>query len=117
MAKNSDSLIFFMLGALAGGVTALLMAPDKGEVTRQRIRDKSSDLYGRGHEAVDHGRQVVEEKAQEYTEVARETAHKATETAKAKSQQVTGAARSQMDAVKEAISEGKDAYQRELNKG
>lgn len=117
MGKNSDSLIFFMLGALAGGVTALLMAPDKGEVTRQRIREKSTDLYGRGQEAIEQGRTVLGEKAHEYGDTARETAQRVSETARSKTHQATETARSQVDAVKEAISEGKEAYKREVSKG
>jgi len=117
LGKNSDSLIFFMLGALAGGVTALLMAPDKGEVTRQRIREKSTDLYGRGQEAIEQGRTVLGEKAHEYGDTARETAQRVSETARSKTHQATETARSQVDAVKEAISEGKEAYKREVSKG
>jgi gas vesicle protein len=37
-------LVGFLVGAVAGGVTALLMAPQSGEETRTMIRDKSIEL-------------------------------------------------------------------------
>jgi gas vesicle protein len=37
-------LVGFLVGAVAGGVTALLMAPQSGEETRTLIRDKSIEL-------------------------------------------------------------------------
>lgn len=36
--------MFFALGATVGGITALLLAPDKGKVTRQRIRERSNGI-------------------------------------------------------------------------
>jgi len=37
-------LVGFLVGAVAGGVTALLMAPQSGAETRTMIRDKSIEL-------------------------------------------------------------------------
>ncbi len=117
MAKNTDTLVAFLFGALAGGVTALLLAPDKGEVTRRKIRDKSSDLYTKGHESWDRGVETVEEKAHEYGQLAKEKAHEAGEYAREKSQKVTSTAKNQVEAVKGALAEGKEAYKRELDRG
>ncbi len=44
---NSDkTLVAFMLGAVAGAFTALLLAPTSGDKTRQKINKTASDtLY------------------------------------------------------------------------
>lgn len=89
----------FLIGAAVGGITALLLAPEKGEVTRRRLREGSEQAVRRGRDAVAHAATVVEE------------------TARDKAQAATHAARQQAGAVREAVSEAKDAYRRELEKG
>lgn len=44
MSTNKNVALVFALGAAVGGITALLLAPEKGDVTRQRIRERSSGL-------------------------------------------------------------------------
>ncbi len=117
MGRNSDTLLAFLVGAVAGGVAALLLAPEKGEVTRARIREKSGDLYSSGRDRVGRTVQDVEERAHEYGEAARVKAQEVANAAREKAGSVAGTARHQVDAVKEAVSEAKDAYKRELNKG
>ena len=46
-------LIGFVVGGLAGAVTALLMAPQSGIETRELIREKSIELADRANEGVD----------------------------------------------------------------
>jgi len=48
MSTTKNTALFFALGATVGGITALLLAPDKGKVTRQRIRERSDGLRHRG---------------------------------------------------------------------
>jgi gas vesicle protein len=48
MNNRSDILIAFALGAVAG----ILLAPDRGEVTRRRITEKSKDLFGNARDRV-----------------------------------------------------------------
>ena len=38
----------FLLGALAGGITALLFAPQSGAQTRRRLKRGADDLYEKG---------------------------------------------------------------------
>jgi gas vesicle protein len=48
MNNRSDILVAFALGAVAG----ILLAPDRGEVTRRRITEKSKDLFGNARDRV-----------------------------------------------------------------
>lgn len=41
---------FFIIGALAGGVAALAMAPKKGEELRSEVRDRAMMLFNRSSE-------------------------------------------------------------------
>jgi gas vesicle protein len=105
MSRSSDIALAFLAGAVAGGVIGLLLAPDKGEVTRGRIKKGATDAYGRSREFVSGSRRELQEKAGELSEKAR-----------GKFESVTDAARSQIDAVKGAVAEGKEAYRREMEK-
>lgn len=43
--NGTNKLIFgFLAGAAVGGILGVLLAPDKGSATRQKIMDKGSDL-------------------------------------------------------------------------
>jgi len=44
MKDLSKVLISFIVGALAGAAAGLLLAPEKGEVTRKKIKDTVTDL-------------------------------------------------------------------------
>lgn len=105
MSKSTDTMLAFLVGAVAGGITALLLAPDKGSETRRKLREGASNMYGKGEE-------MFEEK----TAAAQARAQALVDSAKAKLHEAENAARSQVSAIKEAVREGRDAYSRELNK-
>ncbi len=105
MSKSTDTALAFLLGAVAGGVIALLLAPDKGEVTRRKIRQGAGDIYGKGKDFADETGQRTKEKALE-----------AGEWVKEKASDAATSARTQVEAVKSAVAEGKQAYRRELEK-
>ena len=48
-------LIGLALGAAAGAVAALLLAPESGEKTRQRIKEKAEDAFAAGKRLVRRG--------------------------------------------------------------
>ncbi len=48
MSRTQDVTAAFVLGAVAGGVAALLLAPEKGERTRKQLKDGASQLVKRG---------------------------------------------------------------------
>lgn len=95
MSSSSDNMLAFLMGAAIGGVAALLLAPDKGEVTRKKIKKGISDIQDRGEDYYEEAEKALRDAAKELSD----------------------AAKHQVDAVKEAISEGKDTYKKELAKG
>lgn len=82
----------FLLGVVAGGVAALLLAPNSGRETRRKIRTGAYEL-----------KDTVGAKA-----------HRIADATHAGVDSVTDAAKSQIGAVRGAVSEGRDAYRREL---
>jgi gas vesicle protein len=98
MSRGTDTLVGFLIGAAAGGITALLMAPEKGSVTRRRLRAGTDKTVHDGKEMVTHAAATIKG-------VASEKGHAMSETA-----------RNQVNAVRGAVSEAKETYHRELEK-
>ena len=94
MSTNTNTAMAFVLGAAVGGVTALLLAPAKGEVTRQRIREGSAKVAHRGATAVEQAKTTVE----------------------GAGHAISDAARHQAGAVGEAFTAAKETYVREKNR-
>ena len=66
--ETSNVLVAFLLGAVAGGVTALLLAPASGAETRKKLsdalnraKDKALDELEGAKEYADTHRQAVKE--------------------------------------------------------
>jgi gas vesicle protein len=57
--RRGSTAVAFMLGALAGGITALLFAPQTGAQMRGRMKEGAKDMRRRGqqlvHEAGERG--------------------------------------------------------------
>lgn len=95
MANNGrETVLAFLLGAVAGGVTALLLAPDRGSETRRRLRTGARDLKDTASEK---GRRLVD-------------------ATQAGVDHVTESTRAQLGAVRGAVAEGREAYRREVSK-
>jgi gas vesicle protein len=94
MSNTSDTLLAFLVGATVGGIAALLLAPDKGEVTRKKIQKTFHDLQERGEGAYQELEKSIEGKAKELAQLAK----------------------AQGDAVKGAFAEGKSTYLKEIKK-
>jgi gas vesicle protein len=94
MSNNNDAVLAFFIGAVAGAVTALLLAPQSGQETREALRRSAGDLQNRGTDLLGCAKDTVARKAQE----------------------VTDGTRVRVDAVKEAANEAKAAYRREMER-
>ena len=71
---SSNILMWFVGGAILGGAVALLLAPESGERTRNKIArqaergkqsflESSQDLFERGRELYERGREIAEDAA------------------------------------------------------
>lgn len=83
-------MVAFVLGAIAGAATALLLAPASGEETRRVLADKAREGRDKAAEAAKQGKEFIERQKATLSEaVERQKTH-----------------------VGEAIERGKEAYQR-----
>jgi gas vesicle protein len=71
MAERDDFgafLLGFIIGGMAGAVTALLMAPQSGDETRTYIREKAIEIKDKAGETVDEAYAQAEKAALEAQE-------------------------------------------------
>ena len=52
MKDFSKVMLSFIVGALAGAATGILLAPDKGKNTRKKIKDSIDDLSARAKDSI-----------------------------------------------------------------
>ena len=94
MTNTNSTLTAFVLGAVAGGVTALLFAPMSGERLRERIAERGGELK----ESTSKNARAAADRARDTVDGAR------------------NAAKQKAAAVSEAIEVGKATYKDELEK-
>ena len=94
MSKTNELAAAFALGVVAGSVVALLFAPEKGEVTRKRLKDGATQLAKRG-ETLAGG---IREATAGAMKAAADTARK------------------QAEAVRGAVAEGAKTYREQLER-
>ena len=58
--RRGSTAVAFMLGALAGGITALLFAPQTGEQMRGKLKRGASDMRRRGEHFVNEAGVPIE---------------------------------------------------------
>ena len=87
MSQKTGIVVAFAVGALAGAVAGILLAPDKGEDTRKKIKDNA-------------GRVIKD----------------TTDLVGGKTDEIKSTLRSQGRAVREAVHTAKDTYRSELEK-
>lgn len=61
----SKVLWAFVAGAVAGGIVGVLYAPDKGSVTRRRLKESADNISGTINEVIEMGRDVMGSTASE----------------------------------------------------
>lgn len=81
--ETSNVLLGFLVGAVAGGVAALLFAPSSGKDTRQKIVDGLGHTREKLQEELEHAKEyaktqkeALKEGFHEGTEAYKRTAHK-----------------------------------------
>lgn len=62
---TGKTLLTFLAGAAAGAVAALLLAPESGEKTRERLRMKAANAAGAAKEKILEGLDDLEEALEE----------------------------------------------------
>lgn len=72
--KTGDVLLGFAIGAVAGVITGILVAPDKGTETRKMIKDKVKDVSQGFMDDVEERIDRVEEKVRSMKKKAQQTA-------------------------------------------
>lgn len=55
------ALIGFGAGTIVGSITALLLAPQSGEETREKIKDRMTDISDKAGELADRTKESIEE--------------------------------------------------------
>lgn len=103
--NKENTTLAFVAGALVGGVTALLLAPQSGRETRSKVQGTARDAIDSGREKVGDVAESVADRARGARETVAESASKVGETAQG-----------QIDAVREAVDAGRSAYSEELQK-
>jgi gas vesicle protein len=103
--ESSHTLMVFLLGAVAGGVTALLFAPTSGRELRDKIGEGANKARDSALESAKQARVKATETYEAGTERARELKDSAKENAEV-----------HVKAVKQAVKKGKAAYDKELAK-
>ena len=65
--RSSDTLMAFLLGAAAGAVAGLLLAPRSGEETRERVRDWMEDTREKTRDIIEKERETLHHKKEQMT--------------------------------------------------
>lgn len=58
--NTGNSILAFVAGAAVGAVAALLMAPDSGAKTREKIRSGAADAAGMAKDKIIEGLDMLE---------------------------------------------------------
>lgn len=64
MSERNDDLLFLaglFVGAIAGGVAAVLLVPQSGPETREQVLERGLELKNRAEDAVQRAQQVANE--------------------------------------------------------
>jgi gas vesicle protein len=92
-------LVGFIVGGVAGAITALMLAPQSGEETRTLIRDKTIELRDQATHTVEETLEKAEKSAQE----AIKRAEKLLEDAKLRAKEVAEQGQVMLDESKEKV--------------
>jgi len=97
MSDNGKVLSALLLGAAAGAVLGLLMAPDKGSNTRKRIQDGAAELIDELTEKINEGKEAIND----LREKAMNTAADLKDKAMSKAEQLKADAEAEVNGAKQ----------------
>lgn len=103
--NRRSSFVPFLLGAAAGAAAGFLLAPTSGKELRERIAD-----------GADRTRKDVTDFAERTSEAASTRAREVADRARGAAEETRAAAQKRQKALEEAIREGKEAYERALER-
>lgn len=104
-SNHRSTFLPLLLGAAAGAAAGFLLAPTSGRELRERIT-----------EGADKARKDVTDLAQRTSENASSRVREAADSARGAAENTRAAARRRQKALEEAIREGKEAYDRALER-
>lgn len=96
----------FVIGALVGAATALILAPQSGQTTREQLTGFGSDLRDAGSERIDQARHSADSYGREYRDKATSLFSDARSRAQHLTDQVQEQTRIVLDAGREATEYG-----------
>jgi len=102
----SSFLAGFVIGALVGAATALILAPQSGQATREQLTGFGSDLRHAGNERIDQVRNSADNYSREYRDKATTLFSDARSRAQHLTDQVQEQTRIVLDAGREAAEGG-----------
>lgn len=97
--ESSNFLIGTILGAVVGGITAIVLAPATGEETRHRIKEFSGDAKQKAADLKNKGREYIESKRSQF----REAVEAGKEAAEEKREELESKLQSQMEETEAKI--------------
>jgi gas vesicle protein len=123
MSEHKDGfgafLSGFFIGGLVGSITALLLAPQSGEETRDVIKTKGIELRDRAKASADEVRAQMERIAQDAQKLADELSVQAQKTShelQEKGRVIIEEQKARLDQAKEAGQEASKVLQKKLKK-
>lgn len=63
--RGGESLVAFLVGAIAGAIAGVLFAPRPGKETRQKIRHWAEDVKEKGGEILEEGKERLTTKKEQ----------------------------------------------------
>ncbi len=107
MDENASNFGSFLAGVLAGavigGVTALILAPQSGEATRRQITDMGSGARDASQERIEQMREAADSYSREYRDMASSAVSDARSRAQELGDQVQEQTRIVLDAGKDSL--------------
>lgn len=111
---SSNTLLAFLLGAVVGGVAAVLLTPTSGPEMRRRVGDAADRFREDARDLADAASRAASEAARDSRDRVRRVTEQASERFGKTVDEARRGAGAQRAALLRAYEEGKQAYEREL---